>query len=117
MRVIKKIARALAGFSQMFSTELSLKIEVFFGLAVLAAAYFFRVTRFEFLFLTGAVFGILILEGINTALERVVDLAQPRYHEAAKEIKDALAAVVMLAVVASAVVGVVIFWPYLHPGA
>lgn len=113
MRVIKKLARAVSGFSQMLAAELSLKIEVLAGLAVLVAAYFFQVTRFEFLFLTGAVFGVIILEGINTVLERVVDLAQPRYHEAAKEIKDALAAVVMLAVVAAVVVGVVIFWPYL----
>ena len=113
MRVVKKFVRAFSGFNQMLATELSLKIEVLAGLVVLAAAYFFQVTRFEFLFIVGAVLGLIILEGINTVLERVVDLSQPHYHEAVKEIKDALAAVVLLAVVAAAIVGAVIFWPYL----
>lgn len=113
MRVIKKFIRAVSGFSRLLSAELSLRIEVLAGLLVLAAAVFFRVTRFEFLFLAGAVFGIIILEGINTVLERVVDLLEPRYHEAVKEIKDALAAMVLLAVAAAVIVGAVIFWPYL----
>ena len=113
MRVVKKISRALSGLGRMLDSELSLKIEVWCGLAVLAAAAWLAVSRFEFLFLLAAVFGVIILEGINTALERVVDLAAPRYHEAAKEIKDALAAVVMLAALGAAIVGAIIFWPYL----
>lgn len=114
MRVIKKFVRAVSGFSQMLSTELSLKIETLAGLLVLGAACFFQVTKFEFLFLASAVFGVIILEGINTVLERVVDLLEPRYHEAVKEIKDALAAVILLAVLAAAIIGFVIFWPYLN---
>jgi len=113
MRVVKKFTRAISGFKGMLASELSLKIEVIAGLAVLTAACFFKVNRFEFLFLAGTVFGVIILEGINTILERVVDLAQPRYHEAVKETKDALAAVVLLSVMAAVIVGIVIFWPYL----
>ncbi len=113
MRVTRKFARAFSGFSRMLATELSVKIEVGCGLGVLAAAAWFQVSWFEFLFLMAAVFGVIILEGLNTVLERVIDLAEPRYHEAVKEIKDGLAATVLLAALGAAIVGVVIFWPYL----
>jgi len=113
MRVVRKFSRAFSGFFQMAGSELSLKIEIFCAAAVLGASYYFQITRIEFLFVVGTVFGVIILESVNTVLERVVDLVQPRYHEAAKEVKDALAAVVLLSVLSAVVIGAVIFWPYL----
>lgn len=112
MRVTRKFKRAITGFLQMAGNELSLKIEIFCAALVIGAAYYFKVERFEFLFLLLAVFGVIILEGLNTVLERVVDLVQPRYHEAVKEVKDALAAVVLLSVLVAAIIGLSIFWPY-----
>jgi diacylglycerol kinase len=54
---------------------------------------------------------VLILEGLNTALEAVVDLASPDIHPLAKTAKDLTAGMVLLAAAASIVVGLIILGP------
>jgi len=56
---------------------------------------------------------VLILEAVNTAIERVVDLASPGPDPRAKAAKDVSAAAVLIAAAASLAVGWVIFWPRL----
>jgi diacylglycerol kinase len=54
---------------------------------------------------------VLILEGINTAIEAAVDLAAPDRHPLAKAAKDLAAAMVLIAAIASAAVGFIILGP------
>ena len=59
-------------------------------------------------------FGLVIsLELINTALEEVVDLVSPKWHEKAKRTKDAAAGAVLFSALISAIIGIVIFMPKL----
>ncbi|MEK7125344.1 MAG: diacylglycerol kinase family protein [Patescibacteria group bacterium] len=114
MRLLRKFRRAGVGLKEVFWAELSIKIEILIGLLVLGAAYYLRLPKLEFLIALGTVFMVIILEALNTILEAVIDLAEPRYHEIVRRLKDALAALVLLAVLLAAVVGLVIFWPYLN---
>ena len=113
MRLFRKFHRAGAGLSAVFWAELSIKIETLIGLAVIGAAYYFRLPKIEFLIILGMVFMVIILEATNTILEAVIDLAEPRYHEIVRRLKDALAALVLAAVILAGVVGLAIFWPFL----
>ena len=54
---------------------------------------------------------VLILEGLNTALEAAVDLASPRIHPLAKSAKDLAAGMVLIAALASIAVGLLILGP------
>ena len=56
---------------------------------------------------------ILGLELVNTAVEAVVDLASEDYHPLAKKAKDTAAGAVLIAAMAAAVIGVIIFGPKL----
>ena len=56
---------------------------------------------------------VLICEAFNTALEALVDLASPEYHELAKITKDVAAAGVLIAALVAALVGLTIFGPRL----
>ena len=56
---------------------------------------------------------VLILEGLNTSIEAVVDLASPEIHPLAKAAKDLAAAMVLIGAGASAVVGLLILGPAL----
>lgn len=114
MNIIKKFKRAVSGLSEL-TAELSVKTEVAAGLAVLGLAGWAGVRRSEWLALVGVISAIIILEGLNTVLEKIIDLSEPRYHEAVRQIKDALAGLVLIAVAGAAVIGLVIFWPYLKP--
>ncbi len=50
-------------------------------------------------------------ETFNTALERLVDLCSPQYDKVAGQAKDLAAGAVLLAAVAAAIVGLIIFLP------
>lgn len=54
---------------------------------------------------------VLAGECVNTAVEAVVDLASPEYHELAKVAKDCAAGAVLLASIVSLFIGVALFLP------
>ena len=56
---------------------------------------------------------VLAAEAINTALERLVDLVSPDWHALARDAKDLGAAGVLIAAAGAAVVGLIVFLPYL----
>lgn len=112
MRLFRKFYRAGVGLIEVFWSELSIKIEVVIGVLIVALAYYLALPKLEFLFILGAVFAVITMEALNTILEAVIDLAEPRYHEIVRRLKDALAALVFLSVLLAAIIGLAIFWPY-----
>jgi len=52
---------------------------------------------------------ILSLEIFNSAVERLVDMLTPKTHSFAKEIKDLLAAMVLVASLFAVAIGLIIF--------
>lgn len=56
---------------------------------------------------------VLMAELVNTALEAVVDLASPGFHELARRAKDVAAGAVLVAALAAAVVGWIVLFPKL----
>ena len=56
---------------------------------------------------------VLGAEAINTAVERVVDIVSPQWHPLARDAKDLAAGGVLITAIVAAVVGVIVFLPYL----
>lgn len=56
---------------------------------------------------------VLMAEAFNTAIERLVDLVSPDFHRLAGTIKDVAAGAVLLGAIAAAIVGCIIFIPYI----
>ena len=56
---------------------------------------------------------VWMAEAFNTAIEAVVDLVTPDYKKLAKVGKDCGAAAVLIAAIGAAVIGFLIFLPYL----
>lgn len=65
----------------------------------------------EWLFILLAIFLVLTLEAVNTAIECVVDLVTMDYHELAKQAKDIAAFSVMLVSIFALITGLVVFLP------
>jgi diacylglycerol kinase len=78
---------------------------------VLAA--WLRITSIEWAVLVLAIALVLALEALNTAIELSVTLASPERHPLAKDAKDVSAAMVLIAALASVIVGLVILGPRL----
>ncbi len=109
-RLFKSFKHALHGIVVVFRSEQNFRIQVAAALVVFFFALWFRVRYEEWiilLFLTGAV---LILELVNSILERIVDTFKPRIHPVVKDVKDIMAAAVLIASLIALTVGVIIFY-------
>jgi len=113
-RLLKSFSYAFRGLVKTFLEEQNLKIQTTVGLAVLMLALFFRITRLEWVSLVLAISLVILLEIVNSAVERITDVLKPRINSYVKEIKDIIAAGVLLASISATVVGIIIFWPYLN---
>ncbi len=91
--------------------DFNMRLHVFFGFCVVLAAWLLGVSLQEWLWLLAAIGAVLVCEGFNTALEKVVDLASPQQHPLAAQAKDIAAGTVLLASGFAALVGLVVFLP------
>ena len=110
-RFVRSLRHALHGLVHAFQNENNFRIHVIIGAVVTIAAIAARIPRTEAIDLVLVIASILILELVNTIVERFADLLEPRIHPYVHIIKDLMAASVVVAVVAAIVVGVLIFWP------
>lgn len=113
-RLLKSYSYALKGLFKTFHEEQNLRIQIFAGLIVLFLGIYFSISRLEWVILTLAVCLVLTAEIINSAVERVTDVLKPRINSYVKEIKDIMAAAVLLSSLAAVIVGLIIFWPYAY---
>jgi len=113
-RLLKSYSYAVKGLFKTFREEQNLKIQTFVGLVVLIFGIFFRISRIEWAILTLVVCLVLTAEITNSAVERITDVLKPRINTYVKEIKDIMAAVVLLSSIAAIIVGVIIFYPYVY---
>jgi diacylglycerol kinase len=97
----------------MLRTQRNARIEVVIGIGAIAAGLVLGLTPPEWAVLALTICLVLILEGLNTALELAVDLASPQLDPRAKAAKDLAAGMVLVAAIGSVAVGVTLFGPKL----
>jgi undecaprenol kinase len=83
------------------------------ALGVILLGYIYHVSLLEWALLTFAMGSVLALELVNTAGEKLVDILCPDHDPRYGLVKDILAGAVLVAAVAAAVVGALIFLPRL----
>ena len=103
---------AWRGLRLTFRTERSFRIQIAVCAVVVLCMLIVPVTTFERLLLILAMSAVLVLELLNSMVERLVDLFTPRLNELVGDIKDIMAGVVLVASVFAAVIGTMIFWPF-----
>jgi len=111
----RSLRHAIRGLVYVLKYEKNFQNEVAIALLVFAGMVYFKVTRAEMIILFLVVMEVLVMELLNTMMERVVDILKPRVHPYAKLIKDLLAASVLLSAILAIIVGLIIFVPYVVP--
>lgn len=106
---------AFAGLGYLIVSQRNAKIHLTLGLLAVALGFLLGIDRGDWLALVLTIALVIAAEGVNTAVEAVVDLASPGYHPLAKIAKDVAAGTVLLTAIASLVVGMIIFLPRLLP--
>jgi diacylglycerol kinase len=102
---------AFAGWWHVIRTQRNAWIHALFSLAVLVLGVFLRLPARDIAVLVLTIAVVWTAEFINTAIEAVVDLASPQVHPLAKVGKDVGAAAVLIAALASVVIGLLIMGP------
>ncbi len=108
----KSLRHAGRGFKYMTIREKNFRIELAAGIVVLGIAFYMEMQKWELVSLTFIIFIVLILEAINTLVERLINIFNPRVHPYAKMLKDVTASIVLLGSIGSIIIGLLIFWPY-----
>lgn len=109
----KSFGYALTGVKEAFKYEPNFKIHVTLGFLALGLAAWLRLDHLEWLILALTIFLVLIMELVNTVLEKIVDLASPEINETARVAKDVSAAAVLFSAILAIIVGGVLFIPKL----
>ena len=102
---------ALSGVWYTLRTQPNAWIELAALIVVVGAAWGFGVSATEWALLGLAIFLVLALEAVNTAIEATIDLLSPGYHPLAKIAKDTAAGALIWAVLGSIFVAAAIFGP------
>lgn len=112
--LFRSFSFAMNGIRSAIRTERNMKIHVTFSVLVIGSGLFFGISKTEWLIVFIAIGGMLSLELVNTAIERVVDLVTEEFHPLAKQAKDMAAGAVFIFAFISVVIGILIFVPYLQ---
>ena len=109
-RFIRSFGFAFAGIVQVF-TEQNFRIHVLAAAVVIVAGVLTPISIVEWMILIIVIALVLGAEMLNSAIERVVDIAMPDIHPIAKQAKDIAAGAVLVFAIASVIIGLLIFLP------
>lgn len=102
---------AFAGWWHVIRTQKNAWIHAVIAVLAIILALLLRIAARDFAVLILTIAMVWIAEFLNTAIEAVVDLASPQVHPLAKIGKDVCAAAVLIAALASILVGLLIMGP------
>lgn len=110
-KTVRSFSFAARGFRYVLRGERNFQIELFVAGVVLLGMFVFDLSVLERIALVLCIVWVLTLELVNTAVERIMDVLQPRIHPYARIIKDVMAAAVLVSAGGALLVGLVIFFP------
>jgi len=111
-RFIESFKNAFKGLGQAFRYEQSFQFQIVVAIIVIVLSFCYGLRAWEKISLILVISFVLVLELINTIFEKLSDILKPRIHSYIKDIKDILAATVLIASIAAIIIGLLIFWPH-----
>lgn len=110
---IKSFSYAFAGLKVLFKEEHNARIHAVASLLVVAAGILFHITAGEWIAVVLCIGMVVSAEIVNSSIERCADFVKQERDDRKRDIKDLGAAAVLVCAIAAAVVGCIIFIPYL----
>jgi diacylglycerol kinase len=107
----QSIKAAVRGVKYAFVHERNFRVEIYIAIMVIIALFVLGASLMQAAIVVMMIFLVLMIELMNTVIERVVDIFKPRNHPYAGVIKDISAAMVLVLSVGASIVGLIIFVP------
>jgi diacylglycerol kinase len=108
---ITSFRNAFSGFWYVVRTQKNAWIHLLATIMVILLSFWLWIEPVQWALIFICIGLVWFAEFINTALEAVVDLASPQKHPLAKVGKDVGAAAVLIAAIASTIIGVLVLGP------
>lgn len=112
-RLLKSGRHAVNGLAYAFRNERNFRIEMVAGLVVVVSLFTFDLAVWERVALICMVGWVIVMELLNTVVERVINIVRPRNHPYPGIIKDIMASVVLVSSLLALCVAVLVFAPHL----
>jgi len=109
LSLIDSFNYAIEGLIHVLRTHRNMRIHFAVAIAVLVAAVWKGVNRFELIALLLAITFVLVAEMINSAIEQAIDLSTTSFDPLAKLAKDIAAGAVLIAAINAVAVGYLVF--------
>lgn len=109
-RLVRAFFFSISGLRACFRTETAFRHEVFLSVGLIPAAFLLGQTAIERSLLLASIALVLMMEVLNSAIERVVDRISTDRHQLSKEAKDMGSAAVFLSLVLFALIWGGLFW-------
>ncbi|PCJ74875.1 MAG: diacylglycerol kinase [Rhodobacteraceae bacterium] len=111
---MKSFGYAAAGLLFLLKSEPHARIHMLATTLVIIAAIALDVTRQDWLWLVLAITLVWVFEAMNTAIEHLCDVVSSQYSQSVKRAKDVAAGAVLIAAIAAAIIGILVFYPYIR---
>lgn len=99
---------AAAGIRDLFWYENNAKIHLLAAVVVVAVSLWLDLNRTEWALILTQIGLVWAAEAVNTAVEKLADVASPGFHPQIKAVKDLAAGAVLLVVIVAVAVGILI---------
>ncbi len=109
---LSSVSSAIRGIGYVFKTERNFRIQTLIGALVLILAIYLPLQTWERILMIIIIFAVLIMEIVNTALEKFNDLLKPRLHPYVYDLKNMMAGAVLLTSLLSVIIGLYILIPH-----
>jgi len=109
----QSVLYAWEGMVWAFRTQANYRIHFFLSILALLGSYVLRVSYFEFLLVLLIIFIGIMVEAINTAIEKTTDAIDKQWREDIKIAKDVSAAAMLIFSSGALIIAGIIFIPKL----
>lgn len=107
----KAFSCAACGVRYAFLTQRNFKIHTAFAVAAVLLGFLLQIPQWSWLAVILCIMVVFSLEVVNTAVEAVVDMVSPEWHELAMRAKDCAAGAVFVSAIGSLVVAAIVYIP------
>lgn len=105
------LKNAIEGIIYTYNSEINLRLHFLAAVIVFVACFILEVSLVEWIICILLIGLVIAFELINTVVEVVVDLVEPKYDPLAKIAKDTSSGAVLVMALTSAIIGLIILLP------
>jgi diacylglycerol kinase (ATP) len=102
---------AAKGLAEAIRTQFNIRFHFVATFIALGMSFYFSLSHTEWCFIILSIAIVWIAELLNTALEYLTDFVSPEFNDIAGKVKDIAASAALVAAMASASIGLIIFLP------